>query len=65
MENLDILGWPLQEAITIINDNFSDIDIEIKKTFAWNNENEQTLSQARVLKVLEYKDKLTIITGYF
>lgn len=65
MEKLDILGWPLEEALTIINDNFSDIDIVIKKTFAWNKESEQTLNQARVLKVLEYKDNLTIITGYF
>lgn len=62
---IDVLGLPLEEAMDIIEENYSDTNIEIKKTFAWNKENEKTLTQARVLKILEYKDNLTIITGYF
>lgn len=65
MRKLDVLGLPLKEAIDIIEENYSDTNIEIKKTFAWNKESEITLIQARVLKILEYKDNLTIITGYF
>lgn len=65
MEKLDILGLPLEEALDVVNNNFSDLNIEIKKTFAWNKEEEQHLNQARVLKILEHKDSLTIITGYF
>lgn len=62
---IDVLGLPLKEAMDIIEKNYSETNIEIKKTFAWNKESEKTLTQARVLKILEYKDNLTIITGYF
>ena len=65
MDELDILGLPIEEALDVVKNNFSDLNIEIKKTFAWNKEEEHHLTQARVLKILEYKDKLTIITGYF
>lgn len=65
MEKLDILGLPLEEALNIVKSNFDDSNIEIKKTFAWNKEKEHHLNQARVLKTLEHKDKLTIIIGYF
>lgn len=65
MEKLDILGLPLEEALEIVKNNFNDINIEIKKTFAWNKEKEEHLNQARVLKTLEHKDKITIIIGYF
>lgn len=65
MDELDILGLPIEEALDVVKNNFSDLNIEIKKTFAWNKEEEHHLNQARVLKILEHKDKLTIITGYF
>ena len=65
MKKLDILGLPLEEAIEDIKNSLGDINIEIKKTFAWNKESENTLEQARVLKTLEHKDNLTIIIGYF
>ncbi len=63
--NLDILGLPLEEAMIDIKNSLGDINIEIKKTFAWNKESENTLEQARVLKTFEHKDNLTIIIGYF
>lgn len=62
---MDILGLPLQEALDIIENNFNNLNVDIKKTFAWNKESEQKLEQARVLKILEHKDNLTIIIGYF
>ena len=65
MEKLDILGLPLSEALDIIKNNLDDINVEIKKTFAWNKESESHLTQARVLKTLKHKDKITIIIGYF
>ena len=65
MEKLDILGLPIEEALDTLKSNYYDENIEIKKTFAWNKEKDSSLSQARVLKTLEHKDKLTIIIGYF
>lgn len=65
MEQLDLLGLPIEEALNIVKKSSNDLNIEIKKTFAWNKEEENHLDQARVLKTLEHKDKLTIIIGYF
>ena len=65
METIDILGLPLEEGLKVLEDNFNDLEIEIKKTFAWNDNDFAHLSQARVLKTLKHKDKLTIIIAYF
>lgn len=62
---MDILGLPLQEALDIIENDFNNLNVDIKKTFAWNKESEKNLEQARVLKILEHKDNLTITIGYF
>lgn len=65
LNDIDILGLPLEEGLQILEDNFNDLEIEIKKTFAWNKCDNNHLNQARVLKTLKHKDKLTIIIGYF
>lgn len=65
LETVDILGLPLEEGLKVLKDNFNDLEVEIKKTFAWNKNEGNHLDQARVLKTLEHKDKLTIIIGYF
>ena len=66
MEKLDILGLPLKEGIELIKrNNTIDFNIEIKETLAWNKEKQGKLTEARILKALEYENKLTIIIGYF
>lgn len=65
MEKLDLLGLPIEEALDILKAKSEHMSVEIEKTFAWNQEKEFHLDEARVLKTLRDKDKITVIIGYF
>lgn len=67
MRNFDIIGFKLEDGIRIIR-KASNLDIKSIETvgFSKNNLKEvDNLNDARILRVLEVNDTITVVYGYF